>query len=228
MTDSHEQTPPQTTDKVVFPVDPEHAALRLTVIAAFFVVLTLVYLIISVVFPQQGINVVGIVIGLGVASVTVQVIDATFKRRWPSGRTLEIDAQGVRLALRGETQIEVTPTESAQALMWHFEIRRRARAPKGWYVVAIALHQGEKYLAVYTFMSPKDFHAMPLSEKYTLLSKDKPRAESTNDFRAAGHERRLWNAENARWSSGAEIDKAHFNAYVSALRDRYPQWLARD
>lgn len=228
MTDSHESLVPHDTEQVVFPVDPEHAALRLTVIASFFVVLILSYFIISVILPQQGINVIGFVVGLGVAAVTVQVIDAAFKRRWPSGRTLEIDAQGVRLALRGETQFEITPTEPAQALLWRFEIQRRARAPKGWYVVAIALNQGDVYLPVYTFMSPQDFHAMPLNEKYTALSKDKPLAEAANDFRAAGHERRLRSAENARWSAGAEIDKANFHAYLDTLRRRYPEWLMRD
>jgi hypothetical protein len=69
---------------------------------------------------------------------------------------------------------------------------------------------------------------MPLNQLYTPLSKDKPLAEAANDFRAAGYERRLRSAENARWSAGAEIDKANFNAYMDTLRRRYPQWLTRD
>lgn len=228
MTDSHEYTSPAPADKVVFPVDPEHAALRLTVIASFFVVSILTYLIISVILPQDGFNLVGLVVGLGVATVTIQVIDAAFKRRWPSGRTLEIDEQGVRLALHGDVQSEIANTEAAQALMWRFEIQRRARAPKGWYVVALALNQDDVYLPVYTFMSPQDFQAMPFNQFYTPLSKDKPLAEAANDFRAAGHERRLRTAEHARWNAGAEIDKANFHAYVEVLRRRYPQWLTRD
>ncbi len=228
MTDSYEFTPPTPTEKVVFPVDPEHAALRLTVIVSFFVVLMLSYIIMSIILPQEGFNLLGVVVGLGVATVTIQVIDAAFKRRWPSGRTLEIDEQGVRLALRGETQHEISSGDTVQALMWRFEIQRRARAPKGWYVVALALNQGDVYVPVYTFMSPQDFQAMPLNQLYTPLSKDKPLAEAANDFRAAGYERRLRSAENARWSAGAEIDKANFNAYMDTLRRRYPQWLTRD
>lgn len=228
MTDLSDNLTSNSADKLVLPVDPEHGALRVAVMLSFVVALIVAYFIVNAIMPQEGINLLALIVGLGVATVTVQVIDAAFKRRWPSGRTLEVDSGGVRLALHGETQREIASGQPASALWWRFEIQRRARAPKGWYVVAMALNQGDDYLAVYTFMSPQDFELLPMKQLYVALAKDKPLADAASDFRAAGRERRIRTAENARWSEGAEIDTAGFSAYIDALRRRYPDWLVSE
>jgi hypothetical protein len=224
----NEQTPSLNTRPYSAPVDPEHAALRMTVLLSFVLVTIVGYLIVDWIAPQEGfINLLGVIVGLVAGALVLQLLDRVLKKSWPSGRAFEIDGQRIRLQRGGVTQHEVTADQHVNVLQWRFEIGKRARVPKGWYVVALALNQGDTYLPLYTFMSPKDFEAMPDSAQFTPLisNKKNKQQELTQDLRAAGQERRLRTAEGARWAEGAELTSAAFQEVVTELRQRFPDWM---
>jgi hypothetical protein len=204
------------------PVDPEHAALRLAIVGVFVGLSIVGYLVANAIFQGVGFNIIALIVALGAGIGGMQVVDGFLKRRWPSGRALEIQGDAIRLTLRGKTQREINGAEHVNVLFWRFEIRKRARAPKGWYVVALALLQDDDYLPAYTFVSPEDYKTMPYSAQYVRLS---ARKEAETDMRLAGQQRRLLNAEAARWNEGAEMAKADFDAYVALLKAKFPVWM---
>lgn len=204
------------------PVDPEHAALRLAIIGTFVGLTIVSYLVLNTILQGEGFNILAILGALALGIGGMQLVDGFLKRRWPSGRALEIAGDTVRLVLRGRVQTEIDGTQHVNVMMWRFEIKKRARAPKGWYVIALALMQDDNYIPVYTFVSPEDFKMLPFSSQYSKLA---ARKEAEQDMRLAGQQRRLLNAEAARWNEGAEVTKPDFDAYVEQLKNRFPVWM---
>jgi hypothetical protein len=209
-------------DKVVIPVDPEHGLFRLVIVFVFFGITIAAYLVVSVIAPQEGLfNILGLIVGLASGVLVAQVVDQVLKKRWPSGRKLEIDGDKIRFTLKDKVQREIDGSQMVNVLTWHFEIKKRARVPKGWYVVAIALLQDDLYMPVYTFMSPDDFRSAPLHKEYDKLQ---PKSDS-KDMRLAGQQKRLHTAETARYIDGAEMSKADYDAYITHLQTRFPSWM---
>lgn len=204
------------------PVDPEHAALRLAIIGTFVGLTVVSYVVLNSILQGEGFNILAILGALAIGIGGMQLVDGFLKRRWPSGRALEIAGDTVRLVLRGRVQNEIDGTQHVNVMMWRFEIKKRARAPKGWYVIALALMQDDIYIPVYTFVSPEDFKMLPFSSQYVKLA---ARKEAEQDMRLAGQQRRLLNAEAARWNEGAEVTKTDFDAYVEQLKNRFPVWM---
>lgn len=210
--------------KVAIPLDAEHGAFRLVIVAVFFVMTVAGYFVVSVFIPQEGFfNVIALVVGLMTGAVIAQVIDQALKKRWPSGRVLEIDGSKIRFMLKDKVQREIDGSQMVNVLTWYFEIKKRARVPKGWYVVAIALQQEDVYLAVYTFMSPQDFEKLSLHKHYDkLLPKN---TDGKQDMRLAGQQKRLHTAESARYFDGAEMTKSDYDTYIAVLQERFPSWM---
>lgn len=204
-------------------VDPEHGALRFAVIMLFFAVAAVGYAIINSILPQQGFNFIAAIGGLIISAVIVQGLDNQLKARWPSGRRVEVEGRTIRTVLKDRVQREIDGSQHTNVHTWRFEITKRARAPKGWYVVALALQQDDTYIPVYTFMSPQDFERLPLRNEFEVL---KPRKQSdSGDMREAGRERRLRTAEAARWHEGAEMAAEDFNAYIAYLQTHFSKWM---
>lgn len=213
--------------KLTLPVDPEHAALRVTVLLSFLIVTVVGYLVVDRLAPQQGfINLLGLIIGLVAGTIIIQILDRVLKKTWPSGRVVEIDNHQIRLSKGGQAQFTIDGSQHVNVLMWRFEITRRARAPKGWYVVSLALNQEDEYLTVYTFMSAKDFDALAFKDEFVPLTSTKgQKNDATQDLRAAGQERRLRTAESFRWMSGGELSKEEFVTLIEALQQHFPDWM---
>jgi len=211
------------TETLRWPVDPEHGGLRTAVLVSFIGVGVISFLIsgsLLASFSFGGILSVGI--GILASVLITRVVEAGLKRRWPSGRTLEVTPESIRLAVRGDSQREIDPTQHVNVLTWRFAINRRARVPKGWFVVALGLMQENVYIAVYTFMSPEEYKSLPLAEGYVVLN---PPKKTEADIRLAGQQRRLREAEVWRWNEGAELSKDDFIAYFNALTTRFPAWM---
>jgi hypothetical protein len=135
------------------PVDPEHSGLRMMIVLVFLISGVILYVLMTRLIPElSGINIIAVVVALAGATILTQVIDRLFKQRWPSGRVLRIIGDNVQLALRDHVQREIDGGQHVNVLMWRFTIAKRTRIPKGWYMVAIALQQDDRYLPVYTFV----------------------------------------------------------------------------
>ncbi|MCU0497118.1 MAG: hypothetical protein MUF87_07190 [Anaerolineae bacterium] len=211
---------------ISFNVDPEHAGLRVAIFGLFLVVWAVIYLLVSLLLPQSGFNLIGIFGGLVGAAVFTQAIDTPLKRRWRSGREVRLIDQHIEIGRGGTAQSErrIDGSQHVNVLFWYFEIKKRTRIPKGWYMVATALHQDEHYLAVYTFVSPEDFPSLPYSQHHTKLS---PRQEEA-DLRLAGQQRRLHLAEEVRWNEGGEMSHTDYVTYLNHLKQQFPSWMPAD
>jgi len=213
------------TDPLRLTVDPEHGGLRTAVLGSFIGVGILGYLISGALLSGYSFGgILSVAIGLLAAVLITRTVESRLKARWPSGRVLEVTSETIRLTLRGEPQREIDPTQHVNVLMWRFVISRRARVPKGWYVVALGLMQENIYIATYTFMSAEDYKALPLAESYVVLS---PPKKSESDIRLAGQQKRLREAEVWRWNEGAEVSNQDFLAYFTRLQAQFPVWMVQ-
>lgn len=208
------------------PVDREHSALRLSIVVIFVAALVILFFLVNIFIPSSGPNLIAGIIALAGAGLLARLAENGLKTRWPSGRTLEIDSSGTRLAINGSAQIEIRSDEPLEILCWKFEIKRRTRVPKGWYVVACALNQDDTYLPVYTFASPQQSQALDKLARFTTLASENDKAPRGGDsLRAAGEQRRLRTAESHRWNSGAEMSLPEFEQFIERLNGQFAQWM---
>lgn len=208
--------------RFVLPVDPEHTGLRLAIVGLFIATAVILYIVIGLITPQsEGLNLLAIGGGLAGAAVMTQVADSFFKQRWKSGRFLQIVGDKIQLALKDKVQREIDGAQHVNVLLWRFEISKRTRIPKGWYMIALALQQDDLYLPIYTFVSPDDYNTLVYNKQYVMLQKQ----PDEKDMRLAGQQRRLRMAEDARWIEGGEMSKDDYLMYIARLRQQFPEWM---
>jgi hypothetical protein len=213
------------------PVDAEHGSLRLAVAVIFLVGWVLFAVILSFLIPSSGLNLIAIVGGLVITTLLTQALEKNLKHRWPSGREVSIDPDGVRVMTGGQVQRHIEGNKPANVLLWRFEIKRRTRVPKGWYMIACALEQENVYLPVYTFVSPDQFKALENGERFTALVSEKDENMQNvgkYNLRLAGEQRRLRLAEDERWRNGAEMTPQDFQTYLEKLKWNFAEWMATD
>jgi hypothetical protein len=218
------------TTTVTFPVDPEHGALRSVIFGLFFALWVIGYIVVSALIPTEGLNIVAGIAGFGLAALLVSLVIApAVRKRWPSGRVLQVDDQQIQLVKRDTTQKTINANEPMSILLWNFKIRqRRNRVPAGWFVMACALEQDDSYLPVYTLASPEQAESLGKAARFTTLISDKDsKAKNVRQdtLRVAGEQRRLRLAETFRWTEGAELSFADFEQFVARLNSQFPQWM---
>ena len=141
-------------NSLTFPVDKEHGGIRLVVILSFIGIWAIGFMLFNVLVTNSGVNLLAVIISFALAYGVTAVLESVLKRRWPSGRVMQITADGVKLLKRGKLQSEIMSEDPASVLLWSFKISKRARVPKGWSMLACALEYENQYLTAYTFMSP--------------------------------------------------------------------------
>jgi len=112
---------------------------------------------------------------------------------------------------------------------WRFTVKRRGRAEKGWYVVAIALEQDDVYLPVYTLVSPEQYEAMDKADQFIELTLRREdfikKSAKGDDIRLSGTQRQLYVAETARGLDGAEMLPDDFNTFLRYLHNNFYRWM---
>lgn len=208
-----------------YAVDREHNALRFGVAALFVIICVVTFVVINAALPSAGFNIIAGIIAVVVAAIAGRFIEPLLKTRWPSGRKVEVDSQGVRLTSRDKLQVEAKSTEDAVVLRWRFVIPRRSRMPKGWFVVACAIVQDDSYLPVYAFASPQQAETLSQITRFSDLTSSKDSSKSGGDsLRVAGEQRRLRLAEQHRWNDGAEMTFEDFEHLVAHLNTHFALW----
>jgi hypothetical protein len=218
----------QAQQPLTFTVDQEHGALRFGVFVVFIATWVIGYFLFNSVIANDGLNIIAIGLGFGFAYILTNLAERYLKRSWPSGRKVEVGAEYVQIAKRGSVEQAITTEQAVSALFWTFEIRKRSRVPKGWSMLACALHDEDAYLAVYTFMSPKQIEAYSsagLFRKLTSRRDKQGQASLREDVRLAGEQRRLIEAEEFRWINGAEMSHDDFVSYIETIKNRFPEWM---
>lgn len=198
------------------PVDAEHNSLRFVVAIVFVILAVGGYVLLSTLIPANVVNLVAVLGGLFIAAAGTYLFEQQLKRRWSSGRVLDIGHDAIRLLNRGDVQISVNPSTS-RTILWRFEITRRTRVPKGWFMVAAALESEDEVLAVYTLMPPETYKQIDPDGRFTKLQKVAPAGSSASDLRLAGEQKRLHRAEGYRWRDGAEVTNENFATYFAYL-----------
>ncbi len=204
-------------ERLRFAVDPEHGGFRLAITLLLLALFVLFYFVISLILPQLGALLTLLASGALAYLIGAQV-ERALRRRWPSGRALEVDVSGVRLLRHDQIETAVDVGADVELLRWRFEVRGRARVPKGWLMVACALQQDDRMIAAYTLMPPKRLETLPGRERFTLLTSEKKGTQpAQGDLRLAGEQRRLRAAETHRWQNGAEMTNDDFEQYVARV-----------
>ena len=178
-------------------------------------------MIINPLAPGGRQNIIAIIGSFIIAYAITAILEQALKRRWPSGRSIEVDVSGVRLMQNGGIQQNVEADKPATTLLWRFQTKRRSRVPKGWYLLACALEQDDASVSVYALISPDQFKKIEQSDRFkSLKAKSDPTTATTrgrDDLLLAGEQRRLLQAENQRWQTGAEMTFDDFTAYLAAV-----------
>jgi hypothetical protein len=209
-------------------VDSEHGALRLVVILTFIIVWIAGFVVVSLLIPNNGLSLLAILIGFGAAYGITTLVERFLKQRWPSGRAVQVDRNGVKLLHKGALQREMMSEDPVNTLLWTFKIAKRARVPKGWSMLGCALEYENVYLTVYTFMPPTQVETLDMAQQFKKLisqRKGQGQAEMREDLRVAGEQRRLRDAETNRWMEGAEMTPSDFIAYVNRIKAQFPEWM---
>lgn len=225
----------QATTQAAFParylLDQEHGGLRTVVLLLFIVIGAAAFFISGTLIQDVGLDLLSILIGLIAGAGAAYLGERILKRIWPSGRVLAIDADGVRLQRRAQTEANMRADQPVTALLWTFKTPRRSKVPKGWALLACALEQDDIQLTVYTLMSPRQFDGYQQAKYFQLLKPRSQTARDSNplrvDFSAESEQRRLREAENLRWLRGAEMQPDDFIAYIDALFAHFPDWMPR-
>jgi hypothetical protein len=213
---------------ITIPVDNEHSALRLSVVGIFIAVWIITYMIANSVISSEGFNLVALIAAFAVAGIVARAAEQALQKRWPSGRSVQMDNKGVRIVSKGNTQLQIDTSEPFSILLWRFQTKRRSRVPKGWYVIACALEQDDNYLTVYSFASPEQAETIQQRIRFATLASEKDgTAKDTrqDSLRFAGEQRRLRLAESFRWNGGAEMTLPEFEQFIDRINGQFSQWM---
>ena len=222
----HLETTEQTSN-LVLPVDREHGGIRVVVGLLFLLGLPVSYILINLLIPSNGINVVAFIGSIAVTYGITQISENYLKQHWRSGRKLVVNDDSVKVIKDDKVETAIDTQQQVNVLTWRFEINKRTRIPKGWFMIACALEQDGEYLPAYTFVSPEDFESLEMAGYFTKLmsKKDLKSKKNDRDMRLAGEQRRLHNAESQRWMFGAELAKDDFDTYFHHLQQQFPKWM---
>jgi hypothetical protein len=213
-------------ETLTIPVDPEPIEHGLLLFVLFLLTAIAGYVLIGAVLGIGACSPLSVVGGLGLAAGVLQLVERSLKSRWTSNRFVVIAEDTIHLLRKGQQRQEIEPEAQVNVLMWRFEVSRRTRVPKGWFVVSMALEQNDVYLPVYALMSPDMLNEKGLSAHFpALISKKQNEFQRDTDLRRAGLQQRLHTAEVARSVEGVEMTVDNFIDYIRALQSRFPDWM---
>lgn len=215
----------------VIPVDTEHFKVRLLVPILTAVAVVAAHLVATRVLDAlMGEDAsplcLVLLIDLAVLVGAGMLIERALKRFLPSRRNARLSDERVVLSdeRRSPPDVrEIAWDQMVNVNTWYFEIKRRARVPKGWYCMAVHLLQNDTELIFYAFMSPKDAEALPSYNRFVRL-RPRKEAEPHTDLRQAATQRRLLKLEDARWIDGAEIAPDDLRSLLAMIEIRVPEW----
>jgi hypothetical protein len=229
--------------------DKEHAGIRFSVPAIWFVSFILFYFLIKAYFdslPPGGIGdyalalacVGALPFSLGVGAVSEYFL----KKQWPSGRSVKLGEQGITVVRKEEDNIFVEWAKRANQVLWYFPLKgyprggRERRVPGSWLCLACQVQQDDHRFIVFSLMSQKSaqpmldkyrFHAINLADFYDsnavknwLTAPSRPSLPSNM---LTGKEGPYWLAERRRWHEGMELTKKDFDLFLQKVDQHFEE-----
>ena len=161
--------------------------MRLAIVLTFIAVWIVGFIIFSYVIPNEGFSLLAVLLGFALAYGVTALLERYLKTRWPSGRVVQVDKDGVKILYKSKQQHEMLSEDPVNTHFWTFKISKRARVPKGWSMLACALEYENEYLTVYTFMSPNQLSTLESADDFKKLIA-KRKGKSQDDARVPDHE----------------------------------------
>ncbi len=212
-------------------VDPIHSKIRLASLLALAVGGVLGYLLIvpAILSIVPGLlewafclRVIG---AMGVGLLASWLTERILAPIWPSGRSLEVNDEGVILHESKEEQTTVTWKEPIQITTWHFKVQQGGTAvSRGWHCVACLLAQENRWIAAYSFVKPRlledlsgwpAFKEFPPQRRPSLFQREQVQEMPSEELRIA---------ERYRWNEGCELTPEDFTALMATVAERVPDW----
>ncbi len=216
-------------------LDAEHAGIRLALplltVAGFAVGLAVATAISNVLNLSSVAGCLSFSLAIGLALLTAVLGDRVLKQRWPSGRSLALSPEGLRLRdLRKNRQHEayLAWDRRFNLLAWRFAVQRgSARVPKGWQMLGLQLIQDEAQLTLYTFMPAKEAGALNGFGTFVPLTTRSAIEKGDLSLREMSEQRRLLKAEDERWRDGGEVRREDFPALWEEINAHLQGWQKR-
>ncbi len=223
---TNSQENPQT---LRLPVDPEPTSLRLIVLSSFLVGLVLGVWLSDIAFRWGTCSMLGFGVGIASGVIVMLITERLLRPIWKSDRWVRVTQDEIAFLQGEKIKRAINPMQQVNVTQWRFTIKRRSRAEKGWYVVAIALEQDDVYLPVYTLMSPERFEAMSTAGQYEELTIRREdvlkKSAKGDDIKLAGMQRQLYIGETARGIDGVEMLPDDFDTLLRWLQDHFYRWM---
>ena len=217
------------------PLDSEHSGIRvalpLLTVAGFVVGFVLASVLNALLRLDAIAGCFSFGMAVGCALLAAVLSDRGLKRWWPSGRTLAVSPEGLRVRdMRKNHQGEafLTWDKRFNLLAWRFAVQRgSARVPKGWLMLGLQLIQDDAELTLYTFMPAKDAGALPVFGAFVQLVTRAAIEKGDLSLREMSEQRRLLKAEDERWRDGGEVRRDDFPALLKEINKHLQEWQRR-
>jgi hypothetical protein len=221
-----------TDTKSIYPADSYHAGLRLAIVGSMLAgfvlgalaivpwLAKLLQVDVTSLFCFRVIG--GLVTGAGIG----WLVENYLYRIWPSGREIEIDAQGLTLREPSGENQSVAWDKHVNILAWQFKIKQRAWVPKGWYCLSCQLVQDDQTIIFYTFIKPGLAEKLPQWEAFKALVSPKDTTQKAQEHNLADSPQqvRLRGVEQERWLDGAELQPKDFTTLIQQLDSHLSNW----
>jgi hypothetical protein len=211
---------------MTFHADQEHGGLRAALFGLFLLAWAVGFLLLDALLTDGGLNLIALLGGLGIGYGVSHLAERALKGRWQSGRTVTLTEGALVQTERGRETTRIAWADAA-VYTWRFVIRRRARVPKGWWMMAVGVYDVRAGTAIiaYTLVSPADGAAQPHADRFVLLEsagkteRQAPAGENLRggDLHHADPTARLRDAERLRWIVGLELVPADFARFTTGV-----------
>lgn len=230
--EQHDISSYMTSDRAVYPLDRNHTGIRLTVLLTLLAVGAASVLGMRLALPTfpgttEGLSLCLSLVGaLVVGLAATSLVERFLLKHWPSGRSLEIGPNSIRLIERSGASPILNCSRAVDVLTWYFILPHdRSGTRKGWYCLACRLSQDDSVIVPYAFMKPDDVMALPQWAAFQRLTSRKDTSNKGSETLFMTEDStRLRSAEDDRWMIGGEVSPQDFTDFVARLDAQLPYW----
>lgn len=237
-------------DVITLHADKEHSGVQVVVPLIMLAATILFFVIVNPLILAPLLNgtdlegfraffrtVVSVVLGVCVGGIAENIL----KKRWPSGRMLQINPNGITILEKNIPSECIEWGERINILRWWYVLRgyprggRERRVPTGHYLLAVKLLQDECLLNVHSYMKPKQAELVPGYSKFSSIEMNsiyksglftqfsRPLRPTIPTDLLAGPKGKIWAAEKERWVSSFELEPEDFSQLMEKIERYIPK-----